>query len=81
MAADKLGVCASSTAFLIASQTLAYTYNYSPLALFMMLFGETIAKLTGWCKNLEDQARGFIANHPEQTKGTLLSQKSRNMLE
>ncbi len=73
LAADRLGTCDSTTFVLVVSQTINNVYNYCPAALVMLLFGETVAKLCGWCKRLEDQAQELIDDAKEKSSGIYIN--------
>ena len=76
LAENKLGTSGSTTFVLTMSQTVVNVYNYLPAALVMLLFGETLAKLCGWCKTLEDQAREFLDSAEDMSSGELINTTS-----
>ncbi len=60
IAAENLGLDNVSLVLLICSQVFGSVYNYMVLGCFIMVFGQSICKLCGLCKRLEDLTEDIL---------------------
>ncbi len=62
IAGEEMGLCLPSVLWIAFGLLISNMYLNCVTALILMVFGESIARLCGWCKRLETQVDHLLGN-------------------